>query len=296
MLAQTAVTLSPGDEFAGDPHEAFLERITRDIALGPVNLPCFPDIVPRIRRALDDPNSSAEGIVRIAGSEPRLSARLIQTANSVVFNPTGRPAPNLRSAIARLGHTLVQSVVMVFAMQQLKAEPRLRAVAQPLADLWEKSVAVASICQTLARELGVPTEKVFLAGLVHGIGHFYILVRAAEPTHGIAAAELPPQLVAARHPAIGQAVLEKWGFEYGVCAAVGRQCDERRHLKSAADLTDLLIAGVVLAQMRAEGHLDVARLENVTAIGRIGLSQDELRSIIEHTDHAVGALRESLAQ
>lgn len=294
MLGQTALTLSPGDEFAGDPHEAFLARITRDIGLGPVNLPCFPDIVPRIRRALDDPNSSAEDIVRIAGSEPRLSARLIQTANSVVFNPTGRPAPNLRAAIARLGHTLVQSVVMVFALQQLKAEPRLRRVARPLADLWEKSVAVASICQTLARELGVPTDKVFLAGLVHGIGHFYILVRASEPASGIELSELPPELIATRHPAIGQAVLEKWGFEHGVCAAVARQHDERRHLNTAADLTDLLIAGVVLAEMRAAGQQDLGRCERVTAFGRIGLAPDELRSILAHTDHAVGALRETL--
>jgi HD-like signal output (HDOD) protein len=294
MLGQTALTLSPGDESAGDPHEAFLERISRDIGLGPVNLPCFPDIVPRIRRALDDPNSSADSIVRIAGSEPRLSARLIQTANSVVFNPTGRPAPNLRSAIARLGHTLVQTVVMVFALQQLKAEPRLRGVIGPLADLWQKSVAVASICETLARELGVPTDKVFLAGLVHGIGHFYILVRAAEPASGVEVTELPPELIAARHPAIGRAVLEKWGFEHGVCAAVGRQYDHRRHLNMAADLTDLLIAGVVLAEMRADGSADLARCENVTAFGRIGLAHDELRTILEHTDHAIGVLRASL--
>ena len=296
MLGHTLSTLSPGDEFAGDPHEAFLERITRDIDLGPVNLPCFPDIVPRIRRALDDPSSTADDIVRIAGTEPRLSARLIQTANSVVFNPTGRPAPNLRAAVTRLGHVLVQSVVMVFALQQLKAEPRLRPVAKPLADLWERSVAVASICQTLARLLHVPGDKVFLAGLVHGLGHFYILVRSAESTSEVSYDQLPAELVAERHPAIGGAVLAKWGFESGVCSAVARQGDYLRQSKLAADLTDLLVAGIVLADVMQHRGGDLSRCDEVTAFGRIGFAHDELRSIIEHTDHAVGALRQSLSE
>lgn len=281
---------------AGDLASRFLARITEDIARGPINLPCFPDIVPRIRRALDDPKSTADDIVRIAGSEPRLSARLIQTASSVVFNPSGRPAPNLRAAVTRLGHVLVQSVVMVFALQQLKAETRLRAVARPLGELWEKSIAVASICRTLAEALRVPTDKVFLAGLVHGIGHFYILVRAAEAGDELAGVELSHDLIAAHHPGIGRAVLAKWGFEAGVCAAVGQQHDRDRQSTMAADLTDLLVAGVVLAEVMRDGRGDLSPCDRVTAFSRIGLSHDELRAVIAHTELSVGALQETLAE
>lgn len=295
QLCEPALPLPGVGEPPGDSASRFLARITEDIARGPINLPCFPDIVPRIRRALDDPRSTADDIVRIAGSEPRLSARLIQTASSVVFNPSGRPAPNLRAAVTRLGHVLVQSVTMVFALQQLKAEPRLRAVAQPLGELWEKSIAVASICRTLADALHVPSDKVFLAGLVHGIGQFYILVRATEPDSELAGLELPAELVAVRHPGIGQAVLAKWGFEPGVCAAVGQQNDHRRASALAADLTDLLIAGVVLADVMRDGGRDLSRCAQVTAFGRIGLSEEDLGAVVAHTEHDVGALRETLA-
>jgi HD-like signal output (HDOD) protein len=282
------------DETPEDLPGRFLARITEDIARGPINLPCFPDIVPRVRRALDDPATSTDDLVRIAGSEPRLSARLIQTAGSVVFNPSGRPPPNLRAAVTRLGHQLIQSVVMVFAVQQLKAEPKLRAVAEPLSQLWEKSITVASICQTLARELHVPPDKVFLAGLVHGIGHFYMLVRSVEEGSEVIYDQLPTGLIDARHPAIGRAVLTKWGFEPGVCEAVGRQCDYDRESALAADLTDVLIASIVLAEVMHEGHGDLARCEHITAFDRIGFVTQELSSIIAHTEHTIGALRESL--
>jgi HD-like signal output (HDOD) protein len=114
------------------PALEFLSRIAHDLSRGPLNLPCFPDIVPRVRGAINDPRSTPDDLVRIAGTEPRLAARLIQTANSAVFNPSGRPLTNLRQAVTRLGHHLVQSVTMVFAIQQMKAEASLRPVAKPL--------------------------------------------------------------------------------------------------------------------------------------------------------------------
>lgn len=279
---------------AGDPCEAFLDRIARELAVGPLNLPCFPDIVPRVRQALDDPRSTASDIVRIAGTEPRLAARLLQTANSVVFNPTGTPAPHLRAAVTRLGHHAVQSVAMVFAIQQMKTDRTLRPVAGPLADLWEKSVAVASICQVLARQLHVPADKIFLIGLLHGIGHFYIIVRAADPASPLTYDQLPAALVAGRHPLLGREVLTKWGFEPVVCAAVASQHDHARESRRAADVTDVLIGSVVLAQALLEQDGDLVCTQGVTAFDRLGLGPAELQAVLTHTRHSLDALRDAL--
>lgn len=84
---------------ATDRASRFVDRIASDLEEGPLHLPCFPDVVLRVRAALDDPVSTPDDIVRISESEPRLAARLLQTAGSVVFNPTGRPVPNLRVAV-----------------------------------------------------------------------------------------------------------------------------------------------------------------------------------------------------
>jgi HD-like signal output (HDOD) protein len=280
---------------ADGPALEFLDRIADDLARGPLNLPCFPDIVPRVRAAIADPRSTQDDLVRIAGTEPRLAARLIQTAASSVFNPAGKPLTNLRQAVTRLGHHLVQSVTMVFAIQQMKAEPALRPVAKSLSSLWEKSIAVASICQVLANQLKVPPDKVFLTGLVHGIGHFYIMVRAAHPSDGFDYAAIPAEVLTDRHPGMGRVALEKWRFEPVVCEAIGAQNDLARSSNRAADITDVVIASVVLAESLLDGSCDLTRCGGVTAFERLGLGPTELTAALKHTEYRLGSLRETLA-
>ncbi|HEX4151913.1 MAG TPA: HDOD domain-containing protein [Steroidobacteraceae bacterium] len=276
------------------PGSEFLDRIAVELARGPLNLPCFPDVVPRVRAAINDPRTRPDDLVRIVGTEPRLAARLVQTVNSAVFNPSGKPVTNLRQAVTRLGHHLVQSVTMVFAIQQMKADASLKTVAKPLSDLWEKSVAVASLCEVLAKQLKVPADRVFLAGLLHGIGHFYIMVRAAEPSSTAKYAELSTELLAERHPALGRAVLEKWGFEEILCEAVASQRDYGRVSKRAADITDIVIASVVLAEALLESDGDLARCADVTAFERLGLGPKELEATLMNTQYRLGSLRDTL--
>ena len=272
----------------------FLKRISDELSRGPLNLPCFPDIVPRVRKAIGDPKSTSDDIVRVAGTEPRLAARLLQTANSAMFNPGSLPLTNLRQAVTRLGHHLVQSVTMVFAVQQMKSEPSLRPVVKPLSELWAKSVAVASICQVLAQRLRVPADKVFLTGLLHGIGYFYVMVRAAGAPNGAAFERLRSDLVTEWHPSIGRAVLEKWGFEDVMCEAVGSQHEYDRKPKRAADITDVVIAGVALADALLEHQGDLTRCSSITAFASLRLSRDDLVAILRHTEHTLGSLRDAL--
>jgi HD-like signal output (HDOD) protein len=298
----SAVRASRGQSVAAPPLEnpgraaavEFLRHATDALSRGPLNLPCFPDIVPRVRIALGDPNSTSEDIVRIAGTEPRLAARLLQTANSAVFNPGGQPLGNLRQAVTRLGHHLVQSVTMVFAVQQMKTEASLRPIAKPLNDLWEKSIAVASICQVLAERLRVPADKVFLAGLLHGIGHFYIMVRAVGASNGIDYERLPADFIAEWHPSIGRTVLQKWGFETVMCEAVGSQNDYKRKSRRAADITDVLIGSVALAEVLMERNSDLTRCAGINAFASLGLGSEELIAILRHTEHSLGSLHDTL--
>ena len=275
---------------------AFLQKLGDDLGSGPLNLPCFPDVVPRVRQALGDPASTSDDIVRIAGTEPRLAARILQTANSAVFNPSGAAFSDLRHAVTRLGQHLVQSVTMSFALQQLRAEPSLRPVAKQLNALWEKSVAVASICQVIAGRLRVPTDKVFLTGLLHGIGYFYVMVRAGERDSGVDLDDTFLEFVAERHPAFGRAVMEKWGFEVVMCEAVGHQHDYQRTSKRRADITDVLIVSVLLAEALLERQGDLGRCEGVNAFAALGFREQDLRAILRHTELTLESLRDNFGR
>jgi len=273
----------------------FLAALAKEVSSGTVDLPCFPDIVLRIRNALADPSTTPEQTVTVVGAEPRLVARLLQTANSAAFNQSGKPLNDLRSAITRLGHQLVQSAAMAFAVQHMKNEQSLRAISNLLSNLWKQSIIVAAICQEIARRTKVNPEEAFLAGLMHGIGRLYVMVRVA----GASAEFKDPQafmtLVAGWQASIGKAVLENWGFDEALCEAVGAQFDADRIRRGKdADLSDVLVASIALSRGAAVKGDTEAQVMGSRAFAVLGLSAKDCVTIAAHAHKQLGSLQEVL--
>jgi HD-like signal output (HDOD) protein len=271
----------------------FLQGLSEEMSAGKVNLPCFPDVVVRIRRALDNPETHIARTVKIVGTEPRLAARILQTANSAVFNQSGKPVSDLRTAVTRLGTRLVQSSAMAFAVQQMRVAPLLKSVRGPLKELWEESISAATLCQLLARRTTVNAEEAFLTGLLHGIGRLYIMVRAASDPGKARYERSLLDLIDGWHPAIGQAVLENWGFPRAMAAAVGEQ-QNYGYTSKIADQTDILIAGLVLAAAARPGGARIIEGAEIKPFGRLGLRSEECRAMLAVTARHIGTLRGAL--
>ena len=272
----------------------FLARLAAEVSGGTVDLPCFPDVVIRIRKTLDDPNTTTEQTVTVVGTEPRLAARLLQTANSAAFNTTGKPLTDLRTAITRLGQQLVQSAAMAYAVQQMKDEQSLRSIAKPMSALWRECITVASISHVVARRTKVAPDTAFLTGLLHGIGRLYIMVRAV--THGAAFGNDASfiDLVAGWHPQIGKAVLENWQFAEEMAEAIGNQMEYERRWRHDADLTDVLISSIVLADaMKSPAPREIA-MEGISAFQTIGLKNQDCTAILTHAEYQIGSLHDAL--
>jgi hypothetical protein len=76
--------------------------------------------------------------------------------------------------------------------------------------------------------------------------------------------------------------------------AIGRQHDYRRSSNRAADITDVVIAGVVLAEALLESNGDLTRCAGVTAFERLGLGPRDLSATLKHTEYRLVTLRETL--
>jgi HD-like signal output (HDOD) protein len=270
---------------------AFLQQLAKEVSEGSIDLPCFPDVVVRISLALADANTNADKIVTIVGAEPRLAARILQTANSAAFNTSGKILTDLRSAITRLGQQMVQGTAMSYAMQQMKNEASLRPIAEPLTELWNRSIAVASLSRLVAAKTKVNADEAFLTGLLHGIGHLYILARsAADPINR----QSVMQSVAGWHASIGKAVLENWGFAEALCDAVGEQGDRDRRWKHAATLTDILVASLVLADALQMPEPRTLGSEGVNAFLSIGVTPADCIVILSRADEQIRLIHEAL--
>ena len=273
----------------------FLANMAAELSAGSVDLPCFPDVVLRIRNTLADPDTTPEKTVIVVGAEPRLAARLLQTANSAAFNSTGKRITDLRTAITRLGHQLVLSASMAFAMQQIKNEPTLRPMAQRLHALWQQSISVALIAQVVARRTKVLPDEAFLTGLMHGIGRLYIMVHCLDRDAPESDSEsMFVEMISGWHASIGKSVLENWGFAEEIADAIGEQTDLDRRTRHDADLADVLIASIGLGEALLKPKPRTVAMAGVTAYQTIGLTEQDCATILTHAEYQLGSLQDAL--
>jgi HD-like signal output (HDOD) protein len=273
---------------------AFLQKLATEVSEGSIDLPCFPDVVIRISSALADPGTTSDHVVTIVGAEPRLAARILQTANSAAFNSSGKPLTDLRSAITRLGHQMVHGTAMSYAMLQMKNEASLRSIVQPMTELWNKSIAVASISRIVAKRTHTSVDEAFLTGLLHGIGNLYIMARAATQATALGNEHSWLDMLAGWQASIGKAVLESWGFAEQMCDAVGEQTDHERRWKHEAGLTDVLIASLLLAEALQAPEPREVKTDGINVFLTVGVKAEDCAAILSEAQLQIKAVHEAL--
>jgi HD-like signal output (HDOD) protein len=271
------------------PPVEFLRHMLASLEAGVVDLPAFPHVVIDVQQILKDPNYSAQMLARPISKDPTLAARLLNMANSNAFNATGRVIIDLGVALTRLGAQKVYSVVLAHAIQDIRRSESLGSIAGPVEELWSDSVAVAHFCDALAKRLKLAMPDAFVAGLLHRVGHLYIMAQLARQDPSRPRVALGKDLVNAWHPVIAKAVLKNWHVSDAVCEAVRMQAEMPAASTGPPLLTDVLIAGIRLTN-RMMNSSDTASLSSGGVLARLNLSIEECRSLIGEADAEVRAL------
>ena len=274
---------------------AFVQALASELSKGKVDLPSFPDIALRVRKVLADEQVSQEQVVRVVGSEPALAARLMQIANSAAINFTGKPITELRTAINRMGHNMVRSAAIAFAMSQLKKVDALKGLEQPLDSLWKASAAVAAMSHAVAKRYSkVNPDTAMLAGLLHGIGKLYILTRSSKHPALFADQVVYNQIVRDWHTAVAKALLENWDMAEEIVSAVSDYEDLSRSHSGPVDLTDVLTVGNLLAAFKEHPETIEINMHDVAACKRMSIDRATYEKLIDESESEIDALRQAL--
>jgi HD-like signal output (HDOD) protein len=266
----------------------FLAQMRDTLAAGITELPAFPQVVIKVQEAYKDPNYTPQLVARLVSAEPMLARRLLDMANSVAFNATGRVIIDLGLALTRLGAQKVYGVVLAYAIQDIRRTESLRSVAGRMDELWSDSATVAHFSQMVAQRTSLPTPEAFVAGLLHLMGRLYILVQCAERQ-----VVLSNDLVDAWHPMIAKAVLKNWGMNEEVCGAVGAQAEVDVARTGSASLTDVLVTAIRLARRLKNQYEDIS-LSAGGVLARLNLSIEECQSLVNDAAADVRALERTL--
>lgn len=273
--------------------DRFVSVILKDVKHNCLKLPSLPEIAMRVRRTVEDENSTATQIAKLVGVDAALSARLLRVANSSMYRGD-RPIENLQTAVARLGGKVIRSLVSSLVVQQLYQSPS-SAVRQRMKELWSHSIEVAAMSHLLAsRFTSLDPEQAMLAGLLHDIGSLPILSRAEDFPEILAEPRLLEAALDKLHVVIGKLILERWNFPPDIVAAVAEH-EELGRYTAAVDYVDIVLVANLHSYVGKPHRLAHINWGDVPAFAKLGLTPDQSLSAIEEAKAGIAEMRSLLA-
>jgi len=271
-----------------------LEDIAKDLSGSEISFPTFLDITFQVRTALKDPNLNVEQLAKLVGAEPLMSAKIIRMSNSVAMNPSGREIADVKSAIVRVGMEAVRTVSFAVAMEQLLKSKQMQPFEGISQRLWEHTSHVAALCRVLARKIAkINGDEAMFAGLVHDIGVFYLMSRAANFPELVNDKPELHALLVGWHDNIGHALLSALNLPESVLVAV-QEHETDREIKEIKSLSDVLYVANKIANRAAcwrdpalDSMVDTSMLESILDAGT-------LAEIIEESQEEVQSLKAAL--
>ena len=252
----TTNTETQAQDKIGDALKAQRFQMLEDIAQelqGDVVFPTYFDAVLRLRKVLLDPNQSIGDIASAVSIEPLISAKLLNLANSVAFNPQGREVTEMKSAITRLGLNAVRSTAMAIVMSQLLRAKGMADYAALTHSLWEHSIKTASAAKVIAKNLTkLNADEAFLAGLIHDLGAFYMLYRATQYDELRSRPDSVKYLIIQWHESIGVSLLGALGIPEEIVQATV----DHDQLRTCPPVVRTMSDVIYIANMLADGHFE----------------------------------------
>ena len=151
-------------------------------------LPVFSRTVREIRNVSSSRASSAQDLSDVIGHDASMAARVIQIANSPLFNLQNRDIDTINAAVVMVGFDAVRDLVISVSVieEMLKGHQHTR-VGQHMA----RAFHAAAQARSFARQGGEKAEEVFVGALLKYVGEMAFWSRAEREAIAIEA-ELQP--------------------------------------------------------------------------------------------------------
>jgi len=276
------------------PYAALQERVER--RLRSINtLPTLPEIVIRIMRLVNDPNTTPEEMEKVLCTDPSIVMKLLRVMRSPVFTGTGGRTSTwtLKEIITRLGVKKIGAIA-----QQVKIINSLVKPEESDFDLkrfWQHSVGSAIIADRLYTDqlvkLGGEVEfnDYWISALLHDVGKLVLgfffwewleRVQSHRTEKDISFREAERELGdVANHQRVGQLMLLNADMGEGPVGVVGA------HHEGADDPSDLLCLVHIANNLSREIGLSYLPGEPTEydegILGRSGLTRDTLAELRE---------------
>ena len=196
-----------------DAYFRFAKSLASDLNCDKIALPSFPDVVVRIRAALDDADTTSSDLATIISVDAALTLRILVLANSTFYNPAGIKIEGVDAAVGRIGFEKVRSTAIAYAVEQLHSSKELEPLKKELRETWSFGLRVAALSEAIARHCTkLDADSAFIAGLLNRIGVLWIFTKYPEYPELVADPESRQMLIDEWAGPIGESIVSNWDF------------------------------------------------------------------------------------
>lgn len=204
------------DDSSDEPDSDYLDATLHqalEFALqdGALELPRLPHVTDRALLMLRGDNANYRDLSKVVSEDPAITAQILRVANSAAYGGVTE-IRSLENAFARLGQRTVRSVILSASMRQLSI--RIGGAKRTLGEkIWRRTMAAGVIMSAAAKRCRIDENDAFVAGLMHDIGQFVVLMVAHETTRKMGV-KLPSaafeRISVQWHEAAGLRLAESW--------------------------------------------------------------------------------------
>lgn len=255
-----------------DSCQALISKIKSEHETGRLVLPSLPEIIVRVRQAVNNDDVSLGDVVKMIQLDPSLTARLVQIANSPLYR-SPQPVENCLMAVNRLGLKTTRDLVTCLVLNNVfNVENKL--LRSKVQKLWQHSCHVAAVASTIAKITpNLHEDTALLAGLLHDIGVLPILHYAAEFPDVIESEEKLNFVIQELRASLGRKILEEWNFDSALSDASAEAENWLREGKAVADYVDVVIVAQIHSYFGKENSANLPPLLSTPAFLKLGLSK-----------------------
>lgn len=225
------------------------------LALEVENLFSLPEVYFKVKKTIDHPSSTVNDVANIVIQDPNITARILRMVNSAFFG-FATEIESISRAINIMGMAQLHDLVLT-----ISATKTFRGINSDLInmkDFWLHSIYCAAIAKLLARKCNiVDSERLFVAGILHDIGHLVIYTELSSQAkeilekakrEEIPLAQLEKLTLGFDYAEIGGALLKLWKLPDSLCQTVQQHTKIEPEEQFALDAAIIHIANIMVLQ------------------------------------------------
>lgn len=267
--------------------------------LANIEIPACPGAVTQVLAEIQRDDPDVNRLAHIIASDVGMSAMTLKLANSALFN-RGATVSNVSHAVARLGVSTIQNVVVASALRA-----SMRGLPEALLEkFWDRASTMATAAGLIARRLyGIPADAAYTFALFHDAAvpimmrrfdAYAALFDEAERTGGNLYA-IERENFPCSHDVVGALLARNWGLPANISQAIRFHHEPDvynlpesvlpREVLSLIAVTH--VAEYLFAEIIDEVDIDVGAAMYAKALDHLGILAADLSDLREDLEQAL---------